>query len=208
MSAPEHGSTVLGLVSRILDYMRKPWQAVVVIVILLLLGLGWLVWAERRALVAALQNRPAGAVVLKTDLLPEVNGLLNDTTADVVSVWRVDLAANVQRYLISAKRGGGAWPPDYRQLPALAETSSMAVAVKVLNGQPVCAPVAINAANLMLRLLAGDGYQRVCLVPVPSDPTAMQIGLIYLAWRRPPDAANEDAAKGAAMVAAANMVTR
>lgn len=216
MTAPEPGGKsgfALSLVGRVLDYMQKPWQALAVIAILLLLGAGWLIWTERGELIAALRPRPPGPSVLKTDLLPEITGLLNDTTADLVSLWRVDWDTNTQDYLTSVKRGGGSWPPGAGpggdgHLPALTPASNMQRVVKLLNGQSVCAALAESASNLLLRRLAQNGYRWACVVPVPPDPNAMTLALIYLAWAQRPDETHQTAARTLATAAAGHMITR
>ncbi|HEY1301443.1 MAG TPA: hypothetical protein VGF07_13165 [Stellaceae bacterium] len=199
----------LGLVYRLLDYMKTPWQALTVIALVVILGLGWGLWSERSVLVSALvQSKKHGPVVLKSDLTPYLDGLLSETTADLVSVWRVDFATNTQHYVGSSKRGGGVWPPGDGQLPALTETSSMKTVVKLLNGQATCHGTDFNTGNLLLRRLAGDGYTWICVVPVPPGVNDMPLAVVYLAWKQRPDAANEAAARSAATVAADKMVLR
>lgn len=208
MTAPDPGraGTIVSLVGRVLDYMSTPWRAVAVAALILILGVGWAVWSERGELIAAFKNRAPGPIVLKAQLLPEINGLLNDTTADLVAVWSVDLGANVQRRLLDAKRGDGDWAPDLRVLPALSPSSDMPRTVKLLAGHPVCGSTGDKPANLLLRRLASDGYLWVCVVPVPPEAKVLQIGVIYLAWKQIPDPAHVDAAKSAGLAAAENMV--
>lgn len=209
--APEPGGKIgiaMTLVNRLLDYMKTPWQALAIIVLVIVVGLGWALWSERSVLVGALVKQPYGPAVLKSDLTPYLDGLLNQSTADLVTVWRVDFATNTQSYAGSSKRGGGMWPAGDGQLPALTEASNMKTVVRLLNGQAVCHGTDFNTGSLVLRRLAGDGYQWLCAAPVPPGVNNLVLAVVYLAWKAPPDAANEAAARSAAIVAADKMVLR
>jgi len=209
--APDPGGktgAAMALVNRLLDYMKTPWQAATIILLVVILGLGWGAWSERTVLVHALVAKPHGPLVLKSDLTPYLDGLINQTTADLASVWRVDFATNTQSYASSSKRGGGVWPPGDGQLPALTETSNMQTVVKLMNGQTVCHGTDFNTGNLLLRRLAADGYTWLCIEPVPPGINDMALAVAYLAWKQQPDAANEAAARSALVVAADRMVLR
>lgn len=201
------GGLVLTVVSRLLDYMKTPWQALAIMGLLLLTGAGWLIWTERAEFISLLHRKPAGPVVLKSDVLPELNGLLNDTTADVISFWRVDFNTNTQTYLLSTKRGGGIWPKGDGHMPALTQSSNMKRVVKLLNGQSVCGAANDDSVNLLLRKLAQDNYHWVCVVPVPPDPNSMTLGLIYMGWTQKPDDSSQTAARTIATALAGNMTT-
>lgn len=204
------GATLAWLVRALLDYMQRPWQAITIILIIVILGLGWIVWSERANLIDLLRisGRRTGPLVLRQNLLPDINGLLNDTSADLVAVWSVDLGANVQRLVLDSKRGDGDWAPDLRVLPVLSNQSNVGRIVTLLAGQPVCDSTSVNPANLLLRRAAQDGYSWFCAVPIPPQANETQIGVIYIAWKKTPDAANEHTAKTAGMIAAENMVMR
>lgn len=198
------------LVRTLLDYMQKPWQAIAIILLVIICGGGWIVWTERASLIEMLKesNKKDGPIVLRQDLLPEVNGLLNDTTVDLVSVWTVDFGANVQKKVIDGMRGGGSWAPDLKVLPVLTGNTSMETVLKLMGGQVVCQKTNPNAANLIFRRMVQSGFTWFCVVPIPPHANDLQIAIIYLVWKERPDKSSELAAKNMGLIAADRMTIR
>jgi hypothetical protein len=200
---PSHGLT--GLAGRVLGYMDRPWKAVAVIVLLVLLGFGFIAWEERALLLQPL--RMPGKASLKLDALQRsASNLLQETNADVVTIWAFDVESNTQSYLVARTRGGAPWDFAPKSLPAITSAIRSEEVVKLLRGTPICDDPADRGA-LLMKYLAASGMHRVCIVPVPPTPELVLAGL-YVAWRTPPEPRLEEAAVGAAIRTATDIVRR
>jgi hypothetical protein len=200
---PSHGLT--GLAGRVLGYMDRPWKAVVVVALLVLLGFGFIAWEERALLLQPL--RMPGKASLKLDALQgAASNLLQETTADVVTIWAFDVESNTQSYLVARTRSGVPWDFVPKSLPAITSAISSEEVVKLLRGTPICDDPGDRGA-LLMKYLAASGMHRVCIVPVPPTPELVLAGL-YIAWRIPPAPRIEEAAVGAAIRTATEIVSR
>jgi hypothetical protein len=194
-----------GIVDRVLKFIDAPWKAVVVVVLIVLLGVGWLTWDKRNELfeVWLTPDTPS----LKTADIPEaLTKLAHETNADLIQIWAVDLAANSQ-WFIAARRHDEERPviPSPRRLPILDQTSDVRRLVDVLEGHPVCVDLESNGTPVARRLVE-RGMKRGCAVPIPPDPTAF-VGVIYIAWIAKTDDSNENVAVGAAREIARKLAT-
>src|SRR5271170_5041281 len=92
----------------ILGYIDKPWKAVVVVVLIILVGGGWIVYSKGDQILQAwlAPDQPQ----LRASAVPEaLKKLTDETTADLVQVWSVDLASNSQ-WFVGARRHDGERP--------------------------------------------------------------------------------------------------
>lgn len=202
---PPHSGLVADLVGRVLGFIDRPWKAVTVVVLLLLLGLGAAVWTERALLVAWLQT-PAKASLRLAELQPATIDLLLHTSASVISIWAVDLNENTQTYLTSKLRSGQPWDFAFRRLPVVTESLTVDEILKLIRGRPFCDNPATRG-SLLMQHFAEAGMVRVCVIPIPPGP-ATTLGAIYVAWQVVPPPATEEAALDAAMATAAAIVRR
>lgn len=196
----------LAILGALLAYIDKPWKAVAIGGLAIVFGLGWLVWTERAQLLGVLLRPAPHPSVLKAQLLPELNGVLADSTADIVTVWRVDLAANTLNPVLSTGRHGGRLPAGVEgTAPVLTERGDLRKLTRLFNGETVCGP---TSGGLLSRRLAGAGYRFECVTPIPPGANQIEIGVLILLWQTPPDEAEQTAVRTVATVAADRMVTR
>ena len=206
MASPEGspGGRLSALVGRVLAYMDRPWKAIVVIVLVVLLGLGWAAWQERERLFDLFT--PDGHTELDTGALPAaLADLIVQTHADVAAVWSVNLTANAAHFEQGRRRGGGAWMFAPARVPAIVTTSDPNALVGLLGGDTVCDGLD-NPQSLVMQRFLEEGMQRLCVTPIP--PEGNLIGLLTLAWHEPPSAAAEAAEIGVAEERVRELVTR
>lgn len=123
-----------GYLSTLLAYIDRPWKAVVVVVLVLVGGAGWIAYEKRDVLIENWMT--PSEPELRTALIPDALGVLaTETSADLIQVWSVDLPANTQQF-IAARRHDGERPviPTPRRLPVITTVSSAKALVDVLAG--------------------------------------------------------------------------
>lgn len=197
--------TPAGIIDRVLRFIDAPWKAVTVVVLVVVLGIGWVVY-EKQDQLFELWLTPSSPK-LNVDTVPDaLTKLSTETNADLIQIWAVDLSANSQWFL-GARRHDGERPviPSPRRLPIIDHTSDVRPLVDVLEGRPTC--VDFSAAGTPIaRRLAEAGMKRGCAVSIPSAPDSF-VGVIYLAWTAQTDVSNENVAIGAAREIARKMAT-
>jgi hypothetical protein len=196
-----------GLLAQVLAYVDRPWRVVAIVVLFLVGGAGWIVYEQRDELFEAWLT--PSAVALNTAAVPAaLEKLVEDSDADLVQIWSVDLSVNSQRF-IAARRKDGERPviPEPRRLPLIVRATDLQVLVDVINGHPACADLTLAAPSPVVHRLAERGMQRGCAIPIPPNPAAF-VGVIYVAWLKPPDRSAEEVAVGAAREIAATLVRR
>jgi hypothetical protein len=94
---------------------------------------------------------------------------LQETDADLVQVWAVDLSSN-SRGFIAARRHDGERPviPTPRRLPIMDHASDIRKLVDILEGHPVCVDLVVTGTPVARRL-AERGMKRGCAVPIPPN---------------------------------------
>jgi hypothetical protein len=195
-----------GIIGQILGYVDKPWKAVVIIAFALIGGLGWLLYEQRDIILESWLTPES--VELKVHEVPQaLEKLTEETDADLIQIWAVDLGSNSQRF-IAARRKDGERPiiPSPRRLPIVVTTSDVQALVDVLNGHPTCVDTKERESPLMRRL-TDRGVVRACAMPIPPSPEAF-VGVIYLAWHHKPDSREEDIAVSAAREVAGQLIKR
>jgi hypothetical protein len=196
-----------GLLGQVLAYVDRPWRVVAIVVLFIVGGVGWVLYEQRDVLVEAWLT--PSAATLKTDAVPAaLERLVEDSGADLVQIWSVDLSANSQRF-IGARRHDGerAVIPEPRRLPVIVRATDLQVLVDVINGHPACASITLAAPSPVVHRLAERGMQRACAIPIPPSPDAF-VGVIYIAWLKAPDRTAEEGAVVAAREIAATLVSR
>lgn len=195
-----------GIVSALLAYADRPWRAVVVVILLILGGAGWVAYEHRDAIIEAWLTPDAPALL--TALVPQaLDNLVVETSADLVQVWSIDLISNSQTFF-AARRADHERPvvPTPRRLPVITSASDARTLVALLDGAPVC--VDINTASTpLVERFANRGMKRGCAVPIPPNSEAF-VGVVYIAWVTPPDERSETVAVAAARDVARTLATR
>ena len=194
------------LIGQILAYVDRPWRVIAIVVLFLVGGAGYAVYEQRDELIEAWLT--PDALALKTgDVTTALEKLTEDTDADLIQIWAVDLSSNSQRFL-AARRKDGERPfiPSPRRLPVIVTTSDVQSLVNVLNGHPACGDTADRPSPLMRRLV-DRGMHRACAMPIPPSAEAF-VGVIYLAWETKQDPSDEDNALVAAREVSKQLVKR
>jgi len=204
---PAPPGTIASIVASVLGYIDRPWKAIVVVVLLILLGLGYAAFEERSFLREVLVRRP-GPVALKTDVAKPLDELIADTTVDLAMVWAVDLSRNVQQFVLARQRGGGLWTMTPARLPVFFEGTTSQTVIRILRGSTVCDDPQLQPNRLLFQRLTQDGWHYVCAVPVPPGPNSPLVGLLYIAWKAAPEPALAATARADAEATATDLVKR
>jgi len=205
MSDGDKPSGVTGLVSRLFDYVDRPWKVLAVVVLVVVGIAGWIVYEKRNELVEYWMT--PDVPVLKTANIPAaLDRLVDDSQADIVQIWSVDLQSNTQSF-IAARNKGGERPviPHPRSLPIIAHISDAKALVDVLNGNPVCVPLTDKGTPLARRLAARQ-MTFGCAIPIPPGPESF-VGVIYLAWASQPEQSTIDVSVKVAREVAGRLAT-
>jgi uncharacterized membrane protein len=202
---PKPTGTVSGIIDSVLRFIDRPWKAVTVVVLIVILGVGWVLYEKRDVLLESwlTPSSPELRMNLIQDALAR---LIVETNADLVQIWEADLSTNSQRF-IAARRHDGDRPviPSPRRLPIIVHTSDMRRLVDLLEGRAICVDLSATGAPVVRRL-AERGMKRGCAVPIPPSPESF-VGIIYMAWVNPTDANNENIVVAAAREIATTLAT-
>ena len=203
---PDRGSLIGGTIAQALGYMDKPWKALVLIVLVILGGLGWVAYSHQDELIEAWLT-PSSVELKMADIPEALTKLGEETSADLVQIWEVDLSTNSQRF-IAARRHDGERPviPSPRRLPIIVTVSDVRALEHILDGRPVCVQIT-EFGSPLARRLAERGMTRGCAIPIPPGGQKF-LGVIYLAWTKAVDETAENVAVGAAREIAAQLVSR
>jgi hypothetical protein len=198
-------ANVTGIISTVLTFIDKPWKAVTVVVLILILGFGWVAYQKRDQLFEAWLT-PSTPELRTSEVPMALDKLATETDADLVQIWAVDLSSNSQ-WFIAARHHDDERPviPSPRRLPIIDHTSDVRNLVDVLEGRPTCVDLGSEGTPIARRL-ADRHMKRGCAVPIPSNPDAF-VGVIYLAWFNATDVSNENVAVGAAREVARKLAT-
>jgi hypothetical protein len=196
---------VVGIVDRVLRFIDRPWKAVAVVVLILIIGFGWAAWEKRDELLEAWLT--PSVPELKTAEIPAALDLLTtETDADIIQIWAVDLQSNSQWFL-GARRHDGQRPviPSPRRLPVIVHSIDVKALSQVMEGAPACVDLTDHGSPIGRRL-EERGMKRACAIPIPPGPESF-VGVIYLAWIAPIDVQAEGVAIGAAREIARKLAT-
>ncbi len=175
--------TSAGVFHGVLKFMDRPWKAVVVVVLVVIFGIGYLLWEERARIADAVLNEVNSHAALdEAAFIRDAPKLLRDTRADYALLVDVDLNDNLMTDRVGIDTDGNRWVPATGPQVALSPASSMPTLVKFLSNEVVCV-VAADALNEDVRALAVKGYQRVCMVSVPPI-LGVGIGGLMVAWKQ------------------------
>jgi hypothetical protein len=201
---------IFDLLDRVLKWLDKPWKALALAGLAILVALGWGVWTSRDSL-PAIWRMSAGRPVLKRSELPELlSHLRAETGADVVAFWGLNISANAMNFELGIGPYGRPWDFIPHRLPAIRDPCSTSLGgwSKTMAGQIICrSPEPDSDGDLFDRRMLADKIHRICVVPVPNS-TNILVGLLLIAWLDDPDSWTEEAALGLAQETAATILSR
>lgn len=174
--------TPSGVLERLLSYADKPWKAVVVIVLLVLAGLGWLVYDQRARIADAVLHEPITVARLEVPrFVRDADQLLRDTRSDVAVLIELHLTDNVAIDRVGFTRDGLRWVPIEGPQEALSPDGSTALLVRFLKNEVVCFDLSAAASEDSKAMFAA-GYTRACLVQVPPV-LGVGVGGLMIGWK-------------------------
>jgi hypothetical protein len=184
--------------------MDRPWKAIVILLFLIILGMGWFIWHERDRVLAVLAESPIAVTSLRrSEFRPVLTRLLDETDIDVAAIWSIDLPSNTASFEMGQQKGGKPLLFSPSRIPFLAVSSAPKTFIELLAGNVTCADLTEDATlmkRLSMRSLTDIGITRVCVTPIPPDPELL-LGVLLIAWKNPHSPEQEAVAISAATLA-------
>jgi len=175
------GNGAFGILDRLLAYASTPWKAVVIIILVVIGGAGYLIWHERARLADYVLTRVGTTAALdEAAFVAEAPRLLRETKADFAMLVELNLDDNLMTERVGMDADGNRWIPTIGPQRALEPASSMPILVKFLSNEVACQDTA-DAVSIDGIALAQRGYVRLCLVAVPPI-LGINVGALALAW--------------------------
>ena len=204
----------MNYIKDILSYVDKPWKIGAVLLLGLFGFVGWIFYEKRNEFINEwlLPKREHIELNIK-EVKSGLVKLNEDTNADLIHIWWVDLSINSSRFLDGMRKDGKLITMSYpKRIPAVTAESDIRVVLNSIIGYHTCKDINGNIigggdsmGGLIRRLFIEQGMVRLCLVPVPPSPEAL-VGIIYLAWKVKQEETIEDAALSAAREVSLNMI--
>jgi hypothetical protein len=193
---PASRGFIFNLIDRLLKWLDKPWKALALAGLAILVALGWSGWTSRDTL-TDIWRMSAGRPILKRSELPEtLQRLRAETGADIVGFWSLNLSANAMSFELGIGLHGKPWVFTPTRLPAIRDpgNASPRGLSDIMAGQIICrAPSPDGDGDLFNRRMLADHIHRICIVPVPPAPNIL-VGVLLVAWINDPDPSTEEAA--------------
>jgi len=211
-SAPEP-PTQRGIISdfffRILEWLDRPWKAFAIVGIAIVIGLGYGGWMSRDTLVDAWKMTSGRPILKRSELPTMLKHLRQETKADIVAIWSLNLMANAMNFEIGFQRYDEKWDFSPKRIPAIRDPISEPRGLsEIMAGHIVCrTPAAESNGDLFLRAMREEKVSHYCLVPVPPAPNIL-VAILIVGWIEDPDNQSEEAALGLARETASTMVSR
>jgi hypothetical protein len=172
----------LSVIDRLLAFMSTPWKAVVVVVLLVVCGLGWLIYDQRAVIADAVLRKPITVATLNTArFVKGVSTLLRETHGDVAVLAELHLTDNVLIDRVGFTRDDVLWVPIEGPQVAIFVGADTALLARFLRQEVVCRDTAESASE-ELKALAVNGYTRACMVEVPPV-LGVGVGALLVAWK-------------------------
>jgi hypothetical protein len=176
--------TPASVFERLLTYADKPWKAVMILILVIIGGIGWIIWTERTRIADyVLVKAHEHAALNDKAFIEDAARLLRDTRGDIVLLVEFQLSDNLMLDRVGIDTDGNRWLPSTGPQQALLPNSSMPMLVAFLENDVVCDDTE-HAVNEDARALHLKGYTRLCLVSVPPI-LGVAVGGLMVAWRTP-----------------------
>jgi hypothetical protein len=173
---PASRGFIFDLIDRLLKWLDKPWKALALAGLAVLVALGWSGWTSRDTL-TDIWRMSAGRPILKRSELPETLARLRaETGADIVGFWSLNLSANAMNFELGIGLHGKPWVFTPTRLPAIRDPGAATARglADIMAGQIICrAPSPDGDGDLFNRRMVADKIHRLCIVPVPPAPNIL-----------------------------------
>lgn len=175
----------LGIIDRVLAFMDRPWRAIVVIILVIILGIGWALWDYRAQIAEAILTRTVlpRLEIARFDTIGLA--LLKTTGADAVMLISGDLNKNVATNLKGFDKDGQPWLAMTGARPILFNDYPVSWLIRFLSGQVICSNI-IDGGEEM-RAEERLGMKRSCVAPIPPFENVL-VGGLWVGWKEPPTA--------------------
>ena len=193
MAAP-NGNGKSGIVRAILGYVDRPWKALFITVVVVLLGLGWLVH-ERPEYLKEIVDRGRSPLHLRSDadLVGTIDYFFAGFNVDGVGIWEANLAANLLILRVARLRDGTPWKIGPSPTSFAGADKDKRILIALIRGEPACAdPKTLPSAIAKSAVASGMVY--LCYVPEPPSHLHMTAAMVVLGWKTAPSAPLVDAA--------------
>lgn len=195
--------TPVGILDRLLSFMDKPWKAVAIGVMLVIGGVGYLLYLERAEIANAILRGPTMTPKLSIKAFEmDVDQLLRETRADLAYLAELKIIDNTMIERSGYTRDGHPYVPTPGPSTALTAGTSMNLLVRFLRNEVVCFGIGPDSSQEEQRQLAKQGYVRECVVAVPPI-LGVQVGLLVVVWREALPIETEQRAASVAITTAA-----
>jgi hypothetical protein len=208
---PASRGFIFDLIDRLLKWLDKPWKALALAGLAVLVALGWGGWTSRDTLTDIWRMSAGRPVLKRSELTATLQTLRSETRADIVAYWALNLSANSMVFEEGFGDHGKPWEFTPHRLPAIRDPgqSSPRGLSDIMAGHINCRnrPEPDGDGDLFARRMLAENIARLCIVPVPPAPNIL-VGLLLIAWMTSPDLPSEEAALGLARETASTMVSR
>jgi len=195
--------------SKLLEWLDKPWKAFALVGIAIVIGLGYGGWMSRDT-ISDIWRMSSGRPILKRSELPAMlKNLRVETKANVVALWSLNLSANAMNFEIGYKNHDEPWVFSPKRIPAIRDPVSEPRGLSdIMAGTIVCRNSNKDTnGDLFLRAMREHKISHYCIVPVPPAPNIL-VAILVIGWADDPDHQSEEAALGLARETASTMVSK
>ena len=197
----QRGPMVLSVLDRLLAFITTPWKAVVLVILLIVCGIGALVYDQRVRIADAILTHPSEQPTLLVDRFnKDVGKLLQVTRGDVALLIELHIVSNLSEDRSGWDRYGHPFLPVEGPQTIISPDGSSALLVKFLRNDVVCLDTA-GSPNEEAKAMVKAGYMRACVVMVPPV-FGIGIGALIVGWKEALEPSVEERS-GYAMSAAA-----
>lgn len=179
----------LGILDRVLAYMDRPWRAIVILIFVVVLGVGYALWEKRAEIAEMILTKEVRPILLRGRFKPIALQLLKDTSADTVMLIEGNLNNNEARNIEGYDRDGRPWLALTGKRPIFGTESSVEIVIRFLNNETVCYEVRDGGPEMLAEERLG--IQRACLAAIPPLPNLL-VGAVWLGWRKNPLEGDEE----------------
>lgn len=175
------------LLGQVLRFIDRPWKAVTVVVLVILVGLGYFAWLERIRIAEAIFES-ASLPKLRIDTFnADARELLRRTRADIIVLAHVDLVSNIIEDVAGWDRDGNAFIPVVGEQSILHHGQSMEDVVRLMRNEVVCRGVPLGSPETPEWEAEGKiGITRACIVAVPPI-VSVTVGVLIIGWKDAPN---------------------
>lgn len=196
------------VVQTVLNYAATPWKFAGLIFLALLAFGGVMTYVEREAIATYVLKNLGTPRLDEKGAQAVLTRVVRQSRARGGTIWKVDLANNLQTILTSSDYSG----EQLKQVeigftyPVISTGSSIKVAAALMNGQSICYdPTESN--ELPAKTAVENGVKWLCSTSIPNGLGAF-VGLIHIFYNEKPDQYLEQACLRAMAEAATELTVR